>query len=70
MKTKLFCGEEISCLGMGNMRLPVNEEKKIDFDRAAEIIDRLYKSGVNYFDTAYVYHGGESESFLGKAMKR
>ncbi len=70
MKTKLFCGEEISCLGMGNMRLPVNDEKKIDFDAAAAIIDRLYNSGVNYFDTAYVYHGGESESFLGKAMKK
>ena len=68
MKKKLFCGEEISCLGMGNMRLPVNAEGKIDYEPAAEIIDHLYKSGVNYYDTAYVYHGGESESFLGKAM--
>lgn len=70
MKTKLFCGEEISCLGMGNMRLPVTEDGGIDYDRAAEIIDFLYRGGVNYFDTAYVYHKGESESFLGKCMKK
>ena len=70
MKTTVFCGEELSLLGMGNMRLPTGEDKKIDFDRAAEIIDTLYKGGVNYYDTAYVYHEGESEVFLGKCMKR
>lgn len=70
MKTKLFCAREISRLGMGNMRLPTGEDGKIDFDRAAEIIDLLYKGGVTYYDTAYVYHNGESEVFLGKCMKR
>ena len=55
---------------MGNMRLPVNAEKKIDFEKASAIIDRLYESGVNYYDTAYVYHGGESESFVGRALKK
>lgn len=70
MITKEFCGETISCLGMGNMRLPVGEDKKIDRAAAAELIDRLYKGGVNYFDTAYVYHSGESESFLGECMKK
>ena len=70
MKKKLFCGEEISCLGMGNMRLPVGPDGKIDFDRAEAIIDLLYNCGINYYDTAYVYHGGESETFLGKALSK
>ena len=69
-----FAGERISRLGMGNMRLPVYEDGdnkgKIDYDKAAQIIDALYKGGVNYYDTAYVYHNGESESFLGRCMKR
>jgi hypothetical protein len=70
MKKKNFCENEISMLGMGNMRLPTSEDDKIDFDKAAEIIDMLYESGVNYYDTAYVYHGGESEVFVGAALKK
>lgn len=70
MRKNLFCESLISHLGMGNMRLPVDENGKIDFDRAAAIIDRLYNNGVNYYDTAYVYHGGESEAFVGAALKK
>lgn len=70
MKKSIFCGNEISLLGMGNMRLPVKEDGKIDFDKAAAIIDRLYNNGINYYDTAYVYHGGESEVFVGAALKK
>lgn len=70
MKTNLFCGENVSMLGMGNMRLPVLEDGKLDYEAASAIIDMLYTNGVNYFDTAYVYHHGESESFLGKALKK
>ncbi|MBQ4429239.1 MAG: aldo/keto reductase [Clostridia bacterium] len=70
MKTKTFCDSEVSLLGMGNMRLPTSEDGKIDFERAAAIIDRLYNNGVNYYDTAYVYHGGESEGFVGAALKK
>ncbi len=58
-----------SLLGFGCMRLPVDEKaKEIDESAAQEIIDYAYKNGVNYFDTAYMYHDGKSETFLGKAL--
>jgi len=67
----LFCGENISRLGMGNMRLPVKpgEGEPIDYAKAQEIIDYAMTHGINYFDTAYTYHGGGSEKFLGTALK-
>jgi len=60
---------KLSKLGMGAMRLPT-DENGIDHKKAEEIIDYVYKNGVNYFDTAYIYHGGESEVFLGKALAK
>ena len=66
-------GIRLSPLGMGAMRLPQTEEgfaKPIDEPRAQEIIDYYIQHGVNYFDTAYIYHGGQSETFLGKALKK
>ncbi len=65
-------GVQVSLLGMGCMRLPkVDPEKPdIDYVKAQEIIDYAYSHGVNYFDTAYVYHGGQSESFIGQALKK
>ena len=73
MEYKELCGERISRLGMGNMRLPTAGEgfdAPIDEEKAFKMIDLVYESGVNYFDTAYVYHGGESERFVGKALGR
>ena len=70
---KGFKDIQLSCLGMGNMRLPVIDDKPgapIDYKRAQEIIDYAYEKGINYFDTAYVYHNGESETFLGEALKK
>jgi len=56
---------------MGNMRLPtVGERGPIDEEKAREIIEYAYEYGINYFDTAYVYHGGESERFVGKILSR
>lgn len=66
---KKFQDINLSRLGMGNMRLPVSRGR-IDEKRAQEIIDYAMAQGVNYYDTAYVYHSGESESFLGKALKK
>jgi predicted aldo/keto reductase-like oxidoreductase len=43
---------------------------RIDRERAQEIIDYAIAQGINYFDTAYVYHNGESEKFLGDALKK
>ena len=69
MLYKSFQDLKLSRLGMGNMRLPtVGKNGPIDEVKAREIIDYAYAHGINYFDTAYRYHGGESESFIGKAL--
>ena len=63
--------EEISLLGMGCMRFPTIEETgEIDEAEAQKIVDYAYGHGVNYFDTAFMYHGGKSEGFIGKALKK
>lgn len=61
---------ETSLLGFGCMRFPTDQNGEIDEKQALEMIDRAYKAGVNYYDTAYPYHGGASEPFVGKALDR
>ena len=65
-------GIELSRLGMGCMRFPMLEEEghPIDEVKAQEIIDYAMANGVNYYDTAYIYHDGNSERFIGKALKK
>ncbi len=63
--------EQLSILGMGCMRLPQidqNDPKTIDEARAIEIVRHAIDQGVNYVDTAYTYHNGESERFLKRAL--
>ncbi len=68
---KSFENDSLSLLGMGNMRLPtVGEGGAIDFTKAAEIIDYGYNHGISYFDTAYVYHNGESEKVVGEVLSK
>ena len=70
---KPFRELDLSTLGMGNMRLPtVGDERRgpIDEEKARAIIEYAYEHGVNYFDTAYMYHGGESERFVGKVLNQ
>lgn len=70
---KQFKDLKLSMLGMGNMRLPTKGEgftAPIDKRKAQAIIDYAMTHGVNYYDTAYVYHGGESEKFLGEALSK
>ena len=71
LKTREFkkLGITTKLLGFGCMRFPtINGE--IDEAKAEEMIDTAYKAGVNYFDTAYVYHNGKSESFVGKVLAK
>jgi len=61
---------KISKLGLGMMRLPQTPDKKIDFEESAKMIDMAIKGGINYFDTAYRYHDGESEVFVGEILSK
>ena len=67
-----FKDENLSAMGMGLMRLPkINDDDSvIDKDRAQEMVDYAYENGINYFDTAWGYHGGNSELFIGEALKK
>lgn len=58
--------ERLSALGLGLMRLPTAKDGKIDEPRVWEMLQYAVDNGVNYFDTAWVYHRGESEQVLGK----
>lgn len=62
-------GIETSILGFGCMRLPV-KDGKIDRERTADMFDTAIKAGVNYFDTAFPYHNGESELVVGELLKK
>ena len=63
-------GAEVSLLGFGCMRFPTNAEGKIDRELAEAMMDKAIAAGVNYIDTAYPYHGGESELFVGEVLKK
>lgn len=63
-----FKGEKISMLGFGTMRLPLEKDGSIDEAHTLRMVDYALKNGINYFDTAYPYHGGMSERVIGKAL--
>ncbi|MBQ5755235.1 MAG: aldo/keto reductase [Oscillospiraceae bacterium] len=63
-----FQGKQLPLLGFGTMRLP-SAEGKIDKEATAAMVARAMENGVNYFDTAWPYHGGQSEVVIGELLK-
>ena len=69
---KDFQGLRLSALGMGAMRLPVigGDDSCIDQEAVDRMVELAMGKGINYYDTAWGYHGGQSEPAMGRALKR
>lgn len=65
-----FQNINLSRLGFGTMRLPLNSDGTINEELTQKMVDYAIDSGVNYFDTAFPYHSGYSEIVIGKALKK
>lgn len=63
-------GFKASLLGYGCMRFPTLENGEIDEGKAEAELDKAYAAGVTYYDTAYPYHNGKSEEFVGRVMTK
>lgn len=61
-------GKSISRLGYGGMRFPKKEDGTVEMKAAVALLRRAYELGVNYFDTSFVYHNGESEKVFAEAL--
>lgn len=72
MVYKNFQDLKLSALGMGAMRLPVLDGKDDQIDEAAtaEMVEYAIQKGINYFDTAWGYHNGNSELVMGKVLEK
>ena len=69
VSTKKFDNIDISVIGFGLMRLP-QKDGEPDIERTQEMVDYAIEHGINYFDTAWFYHGGKSELAAGKVLKK
>ena len=63
---------KLSALGMGTMRLPVidGDDSRIDVKASEDMVAYAMEHGINYYDTAWGYHGGQSEIIMGNALKK
>lgn len=71
MKYRKFgsLGWDVSALGFGAMRFPLDSRGKIEEEESIKMIRYAIDHGVNYIDTAFPYHGGKSETIVGKALQ-
>lgn len=69
---KDFQGLKLSALGLGAMRLPVidGRDGQIDEKATEEMVDYAMEQGINYYDTAWGYHEGHSETVMGKCLRK
>lgn len=70
VRSSKFNGINVPSLGLGMMRLPCTDEKHecIDMEKAKEMVDFAMANGVNYFDTAWIYHNRTSEKATGELL--
>ncbi|MBS6952039.1 MAG: aldo/keto reductase [Enterocloster asparagiformis] len=70
MYYKKFHSLNLSALGIGALRLPMEKDNpnRIDRQEGRKVIDRALSGGINYIDTAYTYQNGDSERFLGEVL--
>lgn len=69
VSTKKYKKLDISVIGFGCMRLP-QKDGEPDIEKTQEMVDYAMEHGINYYDTAWFYHGGKSELAVGKVMKK
>jgi len=69
---KDFQNLKLSALGLGCMRFPIVEgtENTVDVAAVEKMVDYAMANGINYYDTAWIYHGGESEVIIGNILKK
>jgi len=65
-----FQDKRLPLLGFGTMRLPLDGQGAIDEGQVARMVDYALANGVNYFDTAWPYHNGQSEPVIGRVLSR
>lgn len=65
-----FKGHKLSKLGFGTMRLPLKEDGNIDRPQVEKMVSLAMAGGVNYFDTAWPYHDGKSETVIGEVLSK
>lgn len=70
MQYNTFQELQLSRLGFGTMRLPLDAAGNIDEVQVGEMVDYAMSHGVNYFDTAYPYHGGMSEVIISRTLQK
>ena len=72
MITRSFQELKLSALGFGAMRLPVidGRDDLVNREETFRMVDEAMAKGINYYDTAWGYHGGNSETVMGEALAK